>query len=121
MRISDWSSDVCSSDLVGGDRFAIVVPLLEGHFGHLAVGLDVEAVDAEAPGLADLGGVCHVARVVAAVLALLLVLPAHPFLHRRLRIPVRALDIAEVPHVPYDTTEVAAATGLASGPCAKGR
>src|SRR3546814_8586899 len=85
MRISDWSSDVCSSDLielgvvevdlggaaghvepvfgadapvllvdgaeardVGGDRFAIVVLLLEGHFGHLAVGLDVEAVDAEA-------------------------------------------------------------------------
>src|SRR3546814_8679705 len=95
MLISDWSSDVCSSDLVdagvrllrlhalviepgmvevdlggaaghvepvfgadapvllvdgreardvGGDRFAIVVLLLEGHFGHLAVGLDVETV-----------------------------------------------------------------------------
>src|SRR3546814_15737885 len=26
MRISDWSSDVCSSDLVGGDAAAVSVP-----------------------------------------------------------------------------------------------
>src|SRR3546814_8107451 len=47
VRISDWSSDVCSSDLIGGDRFAgspgrqmpggILLPafVLAPHFGDL--------------------------------------------------------------------------------------
>src|SRR3546814_19348872 len=38
MRISDWSSDVCSSDLIGEDRIGgiLVVP----HALRLAIGLD---------------------------------------------------------------------------------
>src|SRR3546814_4731260 len=39
MRISDWSSDVCSSDLVGGDRDRLgrFQHAVEVGIGHLAV------------------------------------------------------------------------------------
>src|SRR3546814_13797336 len=63
MRISDWSSDVCSSDLIVKDRLALVAeprravghqPLALGGAGRGAeVGLDAEAAFA----LAAFGGV----------------------------------------------------------------
>src|SRR5690606_19144032 len=106
---------------VGGDRFAVVVLFLEGHFGDLAVGLDVEAVDAEAPGFADVGGPGDVARVVAAVLDFLLVLPADQFLPRRIGVAVRALELAAVAVLHVDAAEDAAAQRLAAGHGAQGR
>src|SRR5690606_2729692 len=100
---------------VGGDHFAVVVFLLEGHFGHVAVGPDVEAVDAEAAGVADVGGVRDVAGVVAAVLDLDLVLPADQFFHRRIGEPVGALELAAVAILHVDACEDAAAQRLAAG------
>src|SRR3546814_17725828 len=35
MRISDWSSDLCSSDLLSRDVEMVVVPDSEGYFGVL--------------------------------------------------------------------------------------
>src|SRR3546814_7750806 len=51
MRISDWSSDVCSSDLPSAEELAVEVdrehapPLAEGHFLKAPAGLDPRIVD----------------------------------------------------------------------------
>src|SRR3546814_17259730 len=54
MRISDWSSDVCSSDLFGGQRLCIVLRGVEHHLHDafdVAVGFDQAAeVHAETAG-----------------------------------------------------------------------
>src|SRR3546814_11481507 len=69
MRISDWSSDVCSSDLVAGgqragDRGRIVI--FEAALGLAAVGADIEARDAKIGGFAvDFIG--RVRRIILAV------------------------------------------------------
>src|SRR3546814_13665200 len=39
MRISDWSSDVCSSDLIGGQRAALAMQFAE------TMGLEYEAIN----------------------------------------------------------------------------
>src|SRR5690606_22315671 len=106
---------------VGGDHLAVVVLLLEGHLGDLAVGLDVETVDAEATGLADIDGIGDVARVVAAVLHFLLVLPADQLGHRRVRVAVRALGLAAVAVLHVDAAQQAPAQGLATRDRAEGR
>src|SRR3546814_16762945 len=51
MRISDWSSDVCSSDLVLAEHEAVVL-----HLGAAARGVDHDRVQAVAVDLARPGG-----------------------------------------------------------------
>jgi len=106
---------------VGGDHVVVVVLFLEGNFGHVAVGLDVEAVDADAAGLADVGGVGEIARVVAAVLDFGLVFPADPFFHRRILEAVGALDLGAVAILYVDAGQEATAQGFAAGHRAEGR
>src|SRR3546814_2782304 len=52
MRISDWSSDVCSSDLIGGGGSILALPLLLYVVGmkdpHVAIGTSALAVAANA-------------------------------------------------------------------------
>src|SRR3546814_18197164 len=67
MRISDWSSDVCSSDLDGEDRFVL---LLEAKIGALP-GLRRDAghavgVEGDGAGLAHVRG-CEVEPVALAI------------------------------------------------------
>src|SRR3546814_4841280 len=50
MRISDWSSDVCSSDLPEGDFVT-----LADHYGHVAI----EAVDYSAAEITRFAGRCR--------------------------------------------------------------
>src|SRR3546814_10452168 len=83
MRISDWSSDVCSSDLVDGDQLALDVEMPEGpavarrralQVGAdlvdraLEVGGDEGAVGAHLGAPALVGPVQHGARLQQAVL-----------------------------------------------------
>src|SRR3546814_9138933 len=42
MRISDWSSDVCSSDLRRRQRHAVVQPVLQGHEADGLIGGGIE-------------------------------------------------------------------------------
>ena len=106
---------------VGGDHLAVVVLLLERHLGHVAVGPDVEAVDAEPAGLAHVGGPGQVAGIVAAVLDLGLVLEADQFVHRRIGEAVRALGLGAVAVLHVDAGQDAAAQRIAAGHRAEGR
>src|SRR3546814_6846086 len=49
MRISDWSSDVCSSDLVGVDPLRLVLQLQRHQLAERGVGRDVEPDDQVSP------------------------------------------------------------------------
>src|SRR5690606_12783898 len=106
---------------VGGDHLAVVVFLLERHLGHVAVGLDEEAVDAQPASLADIGGPGDVARVVAAILDFLLVLPADKFFHRRVAEAIGTLDLGAVAVLHVDAGEEAAAQRFAAGDGTEGR
>src|SRR3546814_4401860 len=53
MRISDWSSDVCSSDLFGGDLVARLDPGVERDVGVDALTLDIVR-EADDRGLGDI-------------------------------------------------------------------
>src|SRR3546814_16060856 len=77
MRISDWSSDVCSSDLVAA------APAPEGRVGELVAVLGAQALVGPQERLADLPDVARAAglvRPVGADLAqpLLALRPGHP-------------------------------------------
>src|SRR3546814_9850837 len=72
MRISDWSSDVCSSDLTGGEfRFRLPCPIGcnrsagGGHLGS-AQGVDPYHDRDLADGLSDRGSGCVIPRRVCA-------------------------------------------------------
>src|SRR5690606_22643891 len=80
----------------GFDDVAVVVLDLVRDLGDVAVGLHEETVQAQAAAVADLGGVGHVGRIVAAVLHLVLVLPADQLAAAGVGIAVRALDLAAV-------------------------
>src|SRR3546814_3125807 len=58
MRISDWSSDVCSSDLLDAQRDALALRVHRKHHGFQGVALLVVARDVLAGGVpADVGQV----------------------------------------------------------------
>src|SRR3546814_19828503 len=52
MRISDWSSDVCSSDLDSGEAGAVAPGRRKGEQRHHAIGLDLQQALHQPSGLA---------------------------------------------------------------------
>src|SRR5690606_1108861 len=104
-----------------GDDFAVVVFLLEGDLDLLAVGLDVEAVDRQAAGVADVGGVGDVARIVLAVAGVGLVFPRHQFHVLGIVVAVAAFDLGVVAVLHADPGQQAATERLAGGHRAEGR
>ena len=106
---------------VGFDHIAIVVFDLMRNFGHVAVGSDVEGVDAEATGIAHLDGVGGVGRSIAAILHFHLILPADQFFHRRILEAIRTLVFGTVAILYVDTGKNAATQGVATGHRAEGR
>src|SRR3546814_3671031 len=73
MRISDWSTDVCSSDLAASDRAAAAVRLYGGHRGGWrTVGGGVPAVPA---GLCPDGGTAGARRARRMTAAIVVALP----------------------------------------------
>ena len=78
------------------DGLVVVQFLFERHLGDIAIGLHVEAVDAEAAGVAHVRGVRQVGRVVAPVLDLGLVFPADLLFTRIVGEAVRALGLGAV-------------------------
>lgn len=97
------------------DGLVVVQLLFKRHLGDVAIGLDVEAVDAEAPGVADIRGVGQVGRVVAAVLHLGLVFPTDFLFPRVVGKAVGALGLGAVAVLRVDACQQPAAERLERG------
>src|SRR3546814_2449617 len=90
MRISDWSSDVCSSDLIGDDEVAVRV--FKPHVAH--IGEQPQAPDAHLDLAADLPG--HGDRDVLMAIELLQCPSVQPDAGRSAGNLDHATDVAEV-------------------------
>src|SRR3546814_8199860 len=103
MRISDWSSDVCSSDLVAGgqragDRGRIVI--FEAALGLAAVGADIEARDAKIGGFAvDFIG--RVRRIILAVARVGLVFAIVEIIDRIIRSEEHTSELQSLMRISY--------------------
>ena len=108
------------TDVLGLALFEL---LLERHLADVALGLHVEAVDAELRAVADIDRIRQVARVVAAVLDLRLVFPADLVCEVGAAVvleAVGALFLAAVAVLHVDAGQHAATQGLERGHRAEG-
>ena len=103
------------------DHVAVVVLDFVRDLGDIAFGLDVEAVDAETAGLADVGRPRQVGRRIATVLDLALVLEASQLVHGRVGKPVGALQLAAIAILQVDAGQDAPAEEIAAGDRAEAR
>ncbi len=102
------------------DDVAVVVLDFVRDLGDVAVGLHEETVHAQPAAVADVGAVGDIGRVVAAVLHLVLVLPAEQLAAAGVGVAVRALDLAAVAVLHVDAGQQAPAQRLAAGHRAEG-
>src|SRR3546814_20146498 len=116
MRLSDWSSDVCSSDLVALDRGDLEVDVRERGRAAAFGGVEVHhqrrdslAAALERPGRARHGRI--------EVVVMRAVLRAHAVAHDLDRLAVRDRHVYQSPHATLDALDQSVATTREEGAC----